>query len=519
MAAGRKYKIVVVEDEPMIITNIIEKIEKAGSDFIVAGCAQDGSEALSVIGGLKPDILLTDIRMPKLNGIELIKQIKSKYPDMQIVIISGYGNFEYAQQAIKLGVKDYLLKPISVEALKNTLSDIKTRLDQAVLEREKGFLLSCATGLSAQYSMPDDLGNCLFGIYILCIGHLLNHIPDQPRLESCLQRWNEINWEDSLPPNARWRIIDEKYPNQKCLIMATDDVSADASLVSSRLFCSLRAIFAPLPVNIGACPSFVHYTDVWPMQQNLRTLLEQRLVIGRSAIFTSAGQEKGSAPPAILETALQNKISALISQGNTAFLRSEIIALLDKWQAAQYTQRWVETVLGQLFRLIQRQLPAVSEEDMLQAEQDVNEMLWMASGLQDVSDDIWRRMEMTLISSDMRNNSIKELIARIAAYIDSNYCADINIEDIARKFNFNPTYLSKVFKKEKGITPVKYITSLRIKEAERLMKENRELDIRQIAEIVGYDDPQYFSRIFKIVTNETPSEYRDTMLKSFLSED
>lgn len=509
MASDRRYKIVVVEDEPMIIDNIIQKLANAGTDYIVAGSAQDGIEALSVIDTLKPDILFTDIRMPKLNGLELIRQVKSNYPGMQIVIISGYGNFDYAQQAIKLGVEDYLLKPISVESLRHTLDAIKTRLDRSTLEREKDFLLSCATGLSAKDNLPDDLGDCMFGVFILCVGHLLNHTPDKACADTFSRLWSKIVWNCILPANARWQIIEDKYPNQKCLIMAIDDPGISANTVSSRLLEELRSAMVPLPVTIASCQSFVHYTDVWDLQQRLRTFLEQHLVIGQSSIITSE-VDRVALKQAILDATFQNKVSAFVSQKNAAVLHSELMAQLESWQASPHTQIWMETLLQQLLKLFQRLIPSVTEEEVMRAEYDLNEKLCLSVYLGEIFEDIWLHLERMLNSSERKNSSIKELIAKIEAYIQSNYCSDINIEEIARKFSFNSTYLTKVFKKEKGLTPVKFIMMLRIQEAERLLTDNPELDVRKIGEIVGYDDPQYFSRIFKNVANCTPTEYRET---------
>jgi two-component system, response regulator YesN len=123
------YTIVVAEDEELILNNTVKKINSLNMGFTVVKAAQDGKEALEYIDKLSPDVLITDIHMPVLDGLELIKQVYSKYPHILKVVISGYDDFKYAQQAMKYEVKEYLLKPLKKEILVETLSRIRICLD------------------------------------------------------------------------------------------------------------------------------------------------------------------------------------------------------------------------------------------------------------------------------------------------------------------------------------------------------------------------------------------------------
>lgn len=123
------YKVVVAEDEELILNSIVKKIHNTHMGFKVVGAAQDGKEALEYIDRLSPDILFTDIRMPVMDGLELIRTVNSRYPHIFKVVLSGFHEFEYAQQALKYEVKDYLLKPLKKEVLVETLSRIRICLD------------------------------------------------------------------------------------------------------------------------------------------------------------------------------------------------------------------------------------------------------------------------------------------------------------------------------------------------------------------------------------------------------
>ncbi len=123
------YTVVVAEDEELLLDNLIDKIHQLDLGFIVTGMAQTGEEALEQVRLHSPDLLVTDIRMPVMDGMALLSRVADEYPDMKSVIISGYSDFEYAKEALKYHVHEYLLKPVDREELKNTLLHIRTELD------------------------------------------------------------------------------------------------------------------------------------------------------------------------------------------------------------------------------------------------------------------------------------------------------------------------------------------------------------------------------------------------------
>ncbi|MDD6789914.1 MAG: response regulator, partial [Lachnospira sp.] len=117
-----KYGVIVAEDEILIQQNIIKKIENSGTGFTVVGKAQTGIQALELINASNPYLLVTDIRMPVMDGLELIEQARENHPDLDVIVVSGYSDFEYAKRAIHLQVREYLLKPVDEEQLRAVLS-------------------------------------------------------------------------------------------------------------------------------------------------------------------------------------------------------------------------------------------------------------------------------------------------------------------------------------------------------------------------------------------------------------
>ena len=135
------YRIILVDDEEEVRKSIIRKIKWEENGFLVAGDAENGEDALEKIELLEPDLILTDIRMPYMDGLTLAERVRQKYPSMKIVIFSGYDDFEYAKQAIKLNVTEYILKPVNVEELTAILQKIKANLDQEIEQKRNVNLL------------------------------------------------------------------------------------------------------------------------------------------------------------------------------------------------------------------------------------------------------------------------------------------------------------------------------------------------------------------------------------------
>ncbi|MGE5613822.1 MAG: response regulator [Bacillota bacterium] len=123
------YKVIIAEDEPLILSNLVKKITNMNIGFQVVGTAEDGKAAMELIENHSPDVLVTDIRMPVMDGLELLKAVSSRHPNIRKIVVSGYDDFKYAQQAIKFNAVDYLLKPLKEKELLETFSRIRISLD------------------------------------------------------------------------------------------------------------------------------------------------------------------------------------------------------------------------------------------------------------------------------------------------------------------------------------------------------------------------------------------------------
>jgi len=506
------YKVVVVEDEPLILEYTIQKIETANPYFKVVGSAYDGRTALSVIDSTNPDILFTDIRMPIMDGLELIRETGTKYPEMRIVIFSGYNDFEYAQKAIKYGVKEYLLKPISMDHLKDILKRFQTELEIRTDFQGLSSLNAVINGFH-ETCPPPFFNECLFNLYLICIGNKIDNISSGSVKVQYDGYWNNIQFEAIAKLAAEnvdgWWVINTKTVNEKFFIVAK---KSRWNVVTVSVADHIKSIVSewvkPFPVTVCTNLSTAAYTEILAFSQNLKTMLNSHLVPWQSSLLVQGKPGNHQVQNYILNNATVNKILTYVQNNNRSLLKKELYELLKEWESLSVSQKFIEKMLQQLLNIFHRNTLNLSDEEILCLESEIYEKLSISKDSDTFFEDFWQKIEC-IINFERDNDSSIEVIESIASYIKANFTEPLNLNSIANKFNISPAHLTRTFKRYKGDTPLHYIINLRIEEAKKLIKSKPELDLKDISEIVGYDDQHYFSKTFKKVTGVSPSEYKE----------
>ncbi|MWV43997.1 response regulator [Paenibacillus sp. HJL G12] len=515
MLKDHSFKILIAEDEKIILEHIVEKIDQARLGFEVVATAMNGEDALELVKHHKPDVLFTDVKMPLMDGIQLTHQVKKLYPDLHIVILSGYDNFEYAQQALRLGVSDYLLKPMTPEGLLGTLSEIKIELEQRNTQSERSIISQFLNGHQPINSNSLVLQNSKFMLYLICIGNLYRHIMDDIDVRNINKMWDMVHWNqlmNSLEPVAKWWVLDDKNCNVKILVTATnnndyDSLANAANEIQNILGCYIHT--SPITLSTHLTP--VHLGDLWKISQKLSTSLEKGLVPGKSTIIRLE-DPKQQEPMSPLDPVAASTIEKFARQGKFGPLTLELSRLFEEWKSPTYTQLALEKRYVQLARLLSDHLDN-PRLDAAVMESEIHRILATASHLADISQNMLKLFTDYLPVSK-KLDSAGELYVKLEEYIRLHFTQAINVDHLAHTFQFNASYIIRVFKKYHGIPPLQYLISLRINEAKRLIKEKPEMDIKDISEIIGYTDQHYFSRVFRSWTGMNPSEYRDSVKKN-----
>ncbi len=530
------YKLLIVDDE-FIERNALKFI--INKSLLLIGDIEEtsnGREAISKCSTFKPDIILMDIKMPGINGVEAAKIIKKSRPDCKIIFLTAFNYFDYAQEAIKIGVEDFIVKPAANEQvigiLKKTIDTLDIELGRKVkqketedkLERiihylEDELIASLAAGEIEENHIKEylsamgieyktgfgliaaiDYGSCPLQpasqlqknmIKKRCIEKLRSEI--QKHQVKCLINsigsdiYALLVFKESLEQLNEWvlkladkihKTVYEQMSVNICIGIGLGN--ADPFLIS-RSFSQ-----AKIANRYGAVANepVTHFKDVEQNQQFLEYPLEkekqlcekiircdrERVLIILDEILDWAGQFFNSMED------IQRKAYELVSAINRAVPQE---AGINEYTMSGYYREIMQTAsIGEIRRLVKTVLKNLMD-----------------------------RIENT------RSDRTNALIDKVCLYINQNYTREINLEQMSSMIGFSSYYLSKLFKKYKKMNFVDYITAARIDKARELL-ENPIINIKEISSLVGYNDPNYFTRVFKRAEGITPTEYRNKKMLS-----
>lgn len=520
---------VLIADDEARICQLIQALgdwERLGLE--VAGAAHNGQEALEKTEALRPDILITDIRMPGLNGLELIRRVKTLFPKLEVMIISGYAQFDYAQQALRNGVGEYLLKPINREALNRTLEKMadaireRQRNDSAMQSiqaagREDWGRLRRQTaadlwrGSGAPASMEElrrhhfRTDGDSFQTFLLKADIDAVENPDR-FLQLVFQKAREL-----LAPLLKKSCVDAVlYEAGDTLLgvvcLSSDEESALRSQLRSVLnqLVAQKSLFGAVEFTIGLGKSCRDPSGLGASLNNARQALQERLIEGAGRLL------EGQFPPSgVLETDLQTRYSqaalhavdVLSAEGADA--ASEQLQKLSDyprlrgWEAlaiAQNAGRLFITYLG------------TDEADKAYAAYE-----WKLMQCNSLPQ-LWARlqeMQRGLLRQTVLKRQERELhpIRNAKLYVQKHYAEPLTLESVSTAIGFSVNYFSTLFKKETGEGFSKYLTRIRMDQARSLLRETG-VSVAEVCGRVGYCDVKHFSKTFKAETGLTPGEYR-----------
>jgi len=374
------YNLIIVEDEPIILENIKTKISKINAKFRIVGETFNGQTALEIIHETHPDIILTDIRMPIMDGLQLIKEVRKNYPELPVIIISGYDEFAYARQAIKYGVEDYLLKPVKIDSLQEVMHKICSKIDRKRTNSMKEALVSSIRFPNSITPLPKHLNNSRFNLYLICLGNIYGQHPCNSTIKRTRQFqnvWNKINWNkmmtEILSNSQQYCLFNENAVNQKFLITIdqSDITNNQNNIETAQLILDkLKPWIKPWQVTISTNSNSVLFEDINKTAYQIRTLLEQGLIIGKSKIVSLGISEKINIP-FLININTERKFAKLIQTDNRNGLQDELYRLMQKWQQNGQPQKWVEKALLQLIRIFLRESNYLLESKIFQLEHEL----------------------------------------------------------------------------------------------------------------------------------------------------
>ena len=531
------YKVLVVDDEYWIRENLRTIIDWQKYGFVFMEPATDGEDALSKMEAECPDIIITDINMPFIRGTEITSIVKERYPQVVVIILSGYSDFEYVRDTLLAGAIDYLLKPITKINLLNVLAkavEIISRNRTLVRERETakdkllkassilqdkeysalitGNGLSLAENPAYQQVLEMDLELIGFSLILIKINNIIAFAKKNPELDTGSLSYRikniikKLAGEDKLivfnnvnKQNEYILIydIDEKNLDEVCkdLIKGLEKVTGSTVniAVSNRYF-SLKKLRIAYSEAISAfmMRSYCHSSSITKFKDIEKVPVKKRITAEQENKLMYAVQCKN-----------RKQVNQLIFEkiGLKECQNKEWLFIEIKQTVEKITRILIDNTDANNSPL---EIMAVENLiELLEEKLESFDITEVCSLIEQIIDECF-----SMTDSISTNETIKDTVKLVAEYIDNNYFEELSLTSISKLFFVESSYLSRAFKHEMGENLMLYIAKKRIQKAIELIMQD-ELSLLDISYLVGYNDYTYFNRVFRKITGKSPREYKN----------
>lgn len=526
------YKIMLADDEGIVTDSIKFIIEKNYPEICEIQSAKTGRSVIELAETFKPDVVFMDIQMPGINGIDAMKEIRKTNSAIIFIVMSAYDKFDYAKEAINLGVLDYLNKPFSRDMIVGTLDramkiidterekrrnelQIREKIETVVPVIESGFIYSLL--FQENYAEEADNYKALLGIdeengFMMVLeagdqaddGKLTNPVGAGIRTQAEYQKVREMikgKFNCAVGPLLSNKII--------CFIPCGQSVSEynervsvieKCEALSEELFERTQVRFR---VGIGSIQ------PVGSLSESYRQALEA-LKYTNADVAHARDLPVGCEYDEDYPIDQEQQLFAYVEGGDVQ-KTSETADRFFDWMEKTYPENIMDIRLKCLEFVLWAEHLAYLSGGMTYHFTHRSSYLPEVMGFQTLEElRLWFVSKMTDAS---RNITVKkeeksdDIVSDAKEYIAANYSRDISLDDVSRNVDVSPYYFTRLFKEETGVTFVEYLTTMRIDKAKEMLNASQ-FSMKEICQAVGYSDPNYFSRIFKKNVGVTPTEYR-----------
>ena len=528
-------KAFLVEDETVIREGLRDKIPWGQYGYELVGEAADGEMALPLIRKYKPDVLITDIKMPFMDGLSLSKIVHEEAPDTKIIIMSGYDDFEYARQAIEVGVMQYLLKPITKSKLTSVLAEVREKIEENQEKQDYQALYESEIHEYEQFSRRRFFEKVLKGEWSVSEIYEEAHKLDieisapsynmlilylQEKVENSLSG-NEANFAQLEDEVLHYFIRTPQYllfrlnVNSYGIIVKSEDDKIEALTNSGvqhiKEVCEKNTGLINWYVAVGTPVSRLSMLS--SCYQEASRFYSYRFLVPMSHILTEENLKEfeeghtensiGAVEPSTMDPEI---IKEFLNKGN----RNEIDNFVETYM--QNIRDALESRMFKDYVILNIRFTTIAFAESLGVKQDefLKEMTMDAMyGSEDVSGYLAEALKTAIDIRDKQSDDQQSRIIRQALeYIDENYTDEaISLNQVASKVNVSANYFSAIFSQNMQMTFVEYVTNKRMEKAKKLLRTT-DILASEVALMVGYKDAHYFSFVFKKTQGTSPREYR-----------
>lgn len=539
-------KVIIVDDEEWIRIGFKEQLDWNSLGIDIVADAPNGLVAKDLIDRCQPDIVVTDIRMPIMDGIKLMEYIHEVYPSIIIIVISSYSEFEYAKKAITCNAFGYILKPIEETELRNVMEGAIKKIEANKNEDKRYLSLEADIKDFHLNVMRDQLVNYLLGFnshdekmeegikgivkdfkaskFLVIVLRIINQKMDfnnkfnGKNEAAILAAYNTAN---ELLSSSEDKLVLTNYtrPDELIIIMGVEILMVGSYNSRYPFIDQIEKIIKnEYGFNLlGGISEAV--TDFYDINKCYRQAVEavqtagmlgDRGVLHINNISERMGYfiypkdkekallyciEKGNKKQVLILIDLLFSEASKNSKFKTESIKNVIVDLIIK----------IERILNELNYSVKELMKLPSQPTKI-----IDEICTIDELKQWFSETVCEVMEYILCKKNTKNT-----FSEVINYIHNNYNEDINLNLLAERFYLNPTYLSRLFKNETGVNFIDYLTKIRMSNAAELLKD-KGLKLSDIAYLVGYENANYFLKKFKDFYGCTPSEYKNKVGKKIV---
>lgn len=538
-----RHNILIVDDEQLIRQGLRARIEYLGIDVDEIFEAENGLMALRLQEEHPIDVVITDIRMPDMDGLELIQEMQKKNNQIKFVVLSGYAEFSYAETAIRLGVKAYLLKPVSNDDLKAAFDKAYKEMEQTASVRQEVQMKKRMDREKQVYQQEKAL-NALFSsqeagavtreqlcklcgydekmwaggaesVLYLAILHINKESFEHQRFRPVdheLVRFMIRNIFEEIQAPCEKLLVNSLSDTRQMYGIFIGDDKKKLRMEVERIYLRMRSVLEKkmgiyLTIGVSRCRSQLEGKET----SEARQALKQRIIYGKANIYfyedirILGEQEFPVSQLHLLEQYIEHneifKVKNLVQE-----IFSE--ELVKKYGSAYLRIMWIRILNLLLHHYERRGRNAAEIEKMLQ---NYN-LLDRIQSLQEIRQKIIEMVMECVSTESVADANARSKIQMAIGYIQEHFAENLTVNVLAEHYGMSPNYFSSMFKKEMSRSAVNYITELRINQARELLCHS-ELSVVDISKKVGYEDSQYFFRVFKKYLGMTPLQYREESRK------
>ena len=534
-------KVFLVEDEYIVREGIKNNIdwEKNGYDF--CGEASDGELAFPMISEKRPDIVITDIRMPFMDGIELSRMIKEEYPEIKIIILSGHEEFEYAKAAIQIGVEEYLLKPINGDELLQVVNRVAQKIKEENESREtlqegegdenfeyaKRQLLSSLIDDNASLSDAMEQGKKIhLNLMAQCYNIMMLKLQRKNKEQGFSQRILELYkaMEDTLKEQDGQSIMFDRAPEGKVILFmgsGEEEIRRNMDVFAGQFREILPeyedvTYFGSVGVPVMRLRELGESYEAASHGFSYRFLTEPNQIVDNHTVFDQTRNEKKfscSIGSVDIQNLDKQKIESFLKGGEM----DEIHFFVEEYMkntgdAGKNSMIFRQYIVMDMFFAASHFLTQITDgrEQLGEPFESPEQMQKIVSDLEATVvyiKELFTKVMQVRDAQTTEHNS--DVVENAKKYISENYHdEELTLNTVAHEVNVSPNHLSAMFSQKTGQTFVKYLTDVRMHRAKELLKCTSKRS-NEICEEVGYRDPHYFSHLFKKNVGCSPIQYRE----------